>query len=74
MTPKSGPRLRAWMNYETFQDLVGNVKSLVEATFSSLKAMVEDMIYRESQKARICDAFVSVLAYNPARIITLSPY
>jgi len=54
--PRSGPRLRAWMNYEAFRGLVGNVRSLIEATFSSLKAMVGDVIHSRSWKARICDA------------------
>ena len=53
--------------------MVGNVKSLMEAVFSSLKAMVGDMIYSKSWKARICDVFIVILAYNEARIIALSP-
>jgi len=73
LMPRGGPRLRAWMNYETFRGLVGNVRSLVEAAFSSLKAMVGDVIYSRSWEARICDAFIAVLAYNVARMIASSP-
>jgi len=61
------------MNYEAFRDLIGNVRSLVEAAFSSLKFMIEDVIYSRSWEARIYDAFVVVLAYNVARIIALDP-
>ena len=70
--PRGGSRLRAWMNYEAFWELIGNVRSLVEAEFSSLKAMVGDVIHSKSWKARICDAFIAVLAYNVARITALS--
>ncbi|MHA1616497.1 MAG: hypothetical protein ACTSX9_04225, partial [Candidatus Njordarchaeales archaeon] len=73
LAPRSGPRLRAWMNYETFRGLVGNVRSLVKAAFSSLKAMVGDVIHSKAWEARICDAFIAVLAYNVARITALSP-
>ena len=54
LTPRSGPRLRAWMNYGAFWDLVDNVRSLVEAALSSLKSMVGDVIYSISWEARIC--------------------
>jgi len=68
LTLKSGSKLRAWMNYETFQDLVGDVRSLVEATFP-LKSMIGDVIYSGSWEARTCDAFIAVLAHNVAKII-----
>jgi len=73
LAPRGGSRLRAWMNYETFRGLIGNVRSLIEAAFSSLKAMVGDVIHSKSWKARICDAFIAILAYNVARITALSP-
>ena len=73
LMPRGGSRLRAWMNYEAFRELVGNARSLVEAAFSSLKAMVGDVIHSRSWEARIRDAFIAVLAYNVARITALSP-
>ena len=32
LMPRGGSRLRAWMNYEAFRELVGNVRSLVEGS------------------------------------------
>jgi len=46
--PRDGPRLRAWMNYETFWGLVDNLRSPVGAAFSSLKSMIGDVIYSRS--------------------------
>ena len=71
LRPKAGPRLRSNRNYETFTRLIGNMRSLVESAFSSMKSMALDVIRSQRWEARIVDALTIVLAYNAARLIAV---
>ena len=71
LRPKAGPRLRSNRNYETFTRLIGNMRSLVESAFSSMKSMASDVIRSQRWEARIVDALTIVLAYNVARLVAV---
>ena len=69
LEPKGGPRLRGSLNYESFVRRVENVRNLIESAFAALKSLAQDSIRSISWKARICDVYVLVLAYNVTRVL-----
>jgi len=71
LEPKGGVRLESKRNFEVLRAESGNVRALVESLFSSVKALIGDVVYSHCLAGFATEIAIGFLAYNVGVIIKL---
>ena len=71
LKPKNGARIRADENYKRLREQEGNLRSLVESCYSSLKSLYTDYLRSRKQKGKEVEVLMLALAYNVLRLSEL---